>query len=122
NSNLFKCSVNITPISYDENDCLPFKQFRKIHRKDIILRYLAKIEKPIHSLKSTSRGAQRFNDVEVKACGVHNQIDFLNLYQEGVRWFGIHCLYDGELYLKKILAGKNPFLLNYYKKMGSYVI
>ncbi len=120
NPRLFNCSVNKVPITYNEKNLLPFRQLRKYNRKRIILdSHLSKLnhlDVPHPNTSSTETG------IRTKMCGTHNLYDFMLGYNAGIRWFGIHCLYDYEKYAVKIAALNSKIITSLYNHKTEYEI
>jgi len=95
---LFLCSVGVTPITQGLDEFLPFRQQRKIMRTQVLQDFF---KQDIQRQKTTIKAG--IKDIpRMKLCGIHNSVDFVNAWNSGVKWFGVHCLYDDEQYKEKI--------------------
>jgi len=110
---LFLCSVGVTPITQGLDEFLAFRQRRKIVRLNILQNYFKTKQKVSRSkIKKKQATAPR-----IKICNVHNFDDLATCWNEGVQWFGVHCLYDDEKYRQKVLTLPRAHQLEYKLNM-----
>lgn len=110
---LFLCSVAVTPITQGLDEFLPFRQQRKIVRLNILQNYFKAKQK----MNRFEIKKKRISVPRMKVCGVHNTNDFATCWNEGVEWFGVHCLYDDEKYQQKVLSFPRAHQLEYKLNM-----
>lgn len=111
---LFLCSVGVTPITQGLDEFLAFRQQRKVVRLDILQDYFKTKEQvaPRVKLQPNRKATPR-----LKICGIHNVNDFTTCWNEGVQWFGVHCVYDDEKYSQKVKAYPRAHQLEYKQNL-----